>query len=77
MNDQLIIRTSPENLSEIRKIIQRLDQPPRRLMIAVRQSGNSQRIEQNNQADINLMVGKHAKVIVGDQNRDNSLRYRI
>ncbi|MCW8920483.1 MAG: hypothetical protein OQK68_03310 [Sedimenticola sp.] len=77
MNDQLIIRTSPENLAEIRKIIQRLDQPPRRLMIAVRQSGNSQRIEQNNQADINLMVGKHAKVIVGDQNRDNSLRYRI
>lgn len=77
MNDQLIIRTSPENLAEIRKVIQRLDQPPRRLMIAVRQSDSSQHFQQNNQADINLMVGKHAKVIVGDQNRDNSLRYRI
>ncbi len=36
MRDQLIIRTSPGNMAEIRRILKGIDRPPRRLMIYVR-----------------------------------------
>ncbi|TVO75932.1 MAG: hypothetical protein FHK78_10695 [Sedimenticola selenatireducens] len=77
MNDQLIIRTSPANLVEIRKVIQRLDHPPRRLMISVRQATGHQLNQRRTQADINLVVGKHAKVVVGNPGNDNTVRYQI
>jgi len=35
-NNQLIVRTSPRNLEEIRRVLARLDTPQRRLMISVR-----------------------------------------
>lgn len=65
MNDQLIIRTSAANLAEIRQILQRLDQPPRRLRISVRQAAGSQGSQQDLGADINAMVGKQGNVIIG------------
>lgn len=37
INDQLIVRTSPGNLKQIKKIIDNIDKPPKRLMIYVRQ----------------------------------------
>ncbi|MES9878299.1 MAG: secretin N-terminal domain-containing protein [Candidatus Sedimenticola sp. PURPLELP] len=37
MNNQLIIRTSPSNLLEIRELLDLIDRPARRLMIHVRQ----------------------------------------
>jgi len=37
LNNQLVVRTTPSNLAEIRGLLARLDHPPRRLMIAVRQ----------------------------------------
>lgn len=77
MNDQLIIRTSPANLAEIRKVLQRLDHPPRRLMISVRQATGRQFNQRGTKADVNLVVGKHAKVVVGNPNNDNSVRYQI
>lgn len=78
MNDQLIIRTSPGNLAEIKNVLKKLDQPPRRLMILVRQSAAGNTIQRRSQADVNLMIGKHAKVIVGDRSADsNSIQYRI
>ena len=39
MNSQLIIRTSPENLRQLRAIIRKFDRAPRQLRIAVRQGG--------------------------------------
>ncbi len=39
MNGQLVIRTSPENLAELKRIIRRFDRTPRQLRIAVRQGG--------------------------------------
>ncbi len=65
MNDQLIIRTSAANLAEIRQILQRLDQPPRRLQISVRQAAGNQGSQQDLGADINAMVGKQGNVIIG------------
>ena len=39
MNGQLIIRTSPRNLEQLRAIIHKFDHAPRQLRIAVRQGG--------------------------------------
>ena len=36
MNNQLIIRAKPEQISEVRKILQRIDRPARKLIIYVR-----------------------------------------
>ncbi|MCW8943764.1 MAG: hypothetical protein OQL27_03260 [Sedimenticola sp.] len=77
MNDQLIIRTSPTNLAEIKKVLQQLDHPPRSLMILVRQSAGGGTAQRRSQADINLMIGKHAKVGVGNPTNNSSIQYRI
>lgn len=76
MNNQLIIRTSPENLREIREILQRLDRPPRRLMISVRQASATNLTRHRSQADINAMIGE-GKVIVGQPGGGEGLRYRL
>ncbi|AKH19868.1 hypothetical protein AAY24_05330 [Sedimenticola thiotaurini] len=76
MNDQLIIRTSAANLAEIRQILQRLDQPPRRLRISVRQFAGNHASQQALGADIDAMVGKQGRVIVG-QPGDGDVRLRV
>ena len=37
MNDQLIVRTTPENLAALKQVLRRIDRPARRLRIIVRQ----------------------------------------
>jgi hypothetical protein len=59
------------------QLIQRLDHPPRRLMISVRQATGQQLNQRRTQADVNLVVDKHAKVIVGNPGNDNTVRYQI
>ncbi|WP_321528351.1 hypothetical protein [Sedimenticola selenatireducens] len=76
MNDQLIIRTSPDNLVEIKKILQRLDQPPKKLQISVRQSAGEHQSQRAVEADMNTMIGKRAKVIVG-QPQNGGIRLRM
>ncbi|WP_428634379.1 secretin N-terminal domain-containing protein [Sedimenticola sp.] len=76
MNNQLIIRTSPDNLVEIKQILRRIDQPPRMLQISVRQSAGNQISQRATQADVNTLLGKHAKVIVG-RPQDNDLRLQM
>ncbi len=41
-NNQLIVRTSPRNLEEIRRVLASIDTPQRRLMISVRFDSNAQ-----------------------------------
>lgn len=41
--NQLVIRTTPDNLQEIRRILARIDTAPRRLLITVRQDADSER----------------------------------
>lgn len=38
MNNQLIIKTTPENMAELKRVLQSLDRSPRRLLISVRQN---------------------------------------
>ncbi len=38
MNNQLIIKTMPSNLAEIKQVLRQIDHAPRRLMITVKQN---------------------------------------
>ncbi|MEX0951171.1 MAG: secretin N-terminal domain-containing protein [Gammaproteobacteria bacterium] len=42
MNDQLIIRSTPQNIAEIKQILNSLDRAPQQLMISVRQNVDGQ-----------------------------------
>jgi type II secretory pathway component GspD/PulD (secretin) len=77
MQNQLIIRTSPENMREINKLLQRLDHPPRQLMIYIRQGIAVNRGGSGVSADVNAMVGKDAKVVVGKPGADEGVRVRV
>lgn len=43
MNNQLIVRTTPKNLAELKAVLARIDTRPRRLMISVRQDADVDR----------------------------------
>lgn len=43
MNNNLIVRTTPANLTEIRRVLDAIDRQPRRLMITVRQDADARR----------------------------------
>jgi len=53
--DKLAIRTTPENFSDLRKILDTVDAPPRRLLISVRQGRSGQTVDRN--VDISGSVG--------------------
>ena len=76
MNNQLIIRTSPHNLREIRRLLEQIDRPARRLMILVRQGSGDLGLSRQSTLDINAAPGSDTKVIIGQPGEANSLRYR-
>jgi type II secretory pathway component GspD/PulD (secretin) len=43
MQNRLVVRTTPANLSEIRRVLDAIDRQPRKLMITVRQDADAQR----------------------------------
>ncbi len=67
MQNQLIIRAAPDKVAEIRQLLEKLDHPPRQLMIYVRQGAATTTADSQIQADVNAMVGKDAKVAVGQK----------
>jgi hypothetical protein len=88
MNNQLIIKTTPENLAELKTILQSLDRSPRRLMISVKQDvgGQIQSREQSvsgrySTGDVAVGAGdgRHPDsgvVISGRDDEGNVIRYR-
>lgn len=74
MNNQLIIRTSEDNLREIRRILARVDRAPRRLVVSVRQGVDDQREARKLAADVNAMVGENTKIIVGHPTKEDTVR---
>jgi type II secretory pathway component GspD/PulD (secretin) len=60
---QLVVRTTPTNLEEVRRILAALDTAPRQLLITVRESTAVER--SRSQADISANVGgDHARVVI-------------
>ena len=69
-SNQLIVRTSAENLAQIRAVLDAIDQPPRRLMISVRfdagqQTARSARDEQAEQR-LQVLEGGQAYISTGE-----------
>lgn len=52
--NQLIVRTSPENLAELRRALAALDRPARRLEISVRFEGSDERARASLEADARI-----------------------
>jgi type II secretory pathway component GspD/PulD (secretin) len=88
MNNQLIIKTTPANLAEIKTILDSLDRSPRRLMISVKQdvSGQIQSREQSvsgrySTGDVTVGAGdtrrsRDGLIISGRDEDGNEIRYR-
>jgi hypothetical protein len=69
MNNQLILRVSPERLRDIREILQSIDHPPARLMISVRQGDSSERTRQSAGAQANVEIGDDGRIVIGPDGR--------
>jgi len=62
MNNQLILRTSPHNLAEIRKLLERIDTAPRRLKITVMQNVDSETVRRLTEVSGNIALGSDARI---------------
>ena len=88
MNNQLIVKTTPANLAEIKTILDSLDRSPRRLMISVKQDvgGKIQSREQSvsgrySTGDVTVGAGdtrrsRDGLIISGRDEDGNEIRYR-
>ncbi|HIP52986.1 MAG TPA: hypothetical protein EYH03_03125 [Chromatiales bacterium] len=65
MRNQLVIRTSPQNMAEIRRILKEIDRPPRRLMIHVRQGHETEATQQEIRGGIDARTGR-GRIRTGD-----------
>ena len=86
MNNQLIIKTTPSNLAEIKQLLKQIDHAPRKLMITVKQdvAGDSQFREDSlsgkySSGDVQIRNGRdHSteglSISAGD--KDANIRYR-
>ncbi len=77
MNGQLVIRTSPQNLAELKKIIHRFDRAPRQLRIAVRQGGAGRLHRRDIGVEGRIPVGDKGSVIIGSPGSKEGLHGRI
>lgn len=61
MNDQLFLRASPRNREEIKRVLESIDRPSRRLLI---------RVSQNRESDAGSRGGEvSGRVVIGDSSR--------
>ena len=66
MNNQLILRTSPNNMAEIRKLLESLDTALRRLKITVLQDVDSDTARRFTETSGSVSVGRDARISVPD-----------
>lgn len=70
LQGQLIVRTTPANLEEIRRILASIDTVPRQLVITVRQDADTDRSRSTAEVSGNV-GGDHARVIIPPSSSDN------
>ncbi|MCZ6803214.1 MAG: hypothetical protein O7D86_04580 [Proteobacteria bacterium] len=86
MNNQLIVKTTPSNLKQIKAVLAQIDYAPRRLMISViqdidgnfniREGGYSGRYESGNVKFESPDIGNEGTIIQGSDSNGNVIRYR-
>jgi type II secretory pathway component GspD/PulD (secretin) len=65
MNNQLIIRASPEQITQVRKLLEQLDRPARKLIIYVRHGADYDIDRDGVSIDINKRLGRHTGITTG------------
>lgn len=71
MQNQLIVRTSPANLAEIRKILEQIDTRPRQLLITVRQDVDLASARREAELSGRVGIGDSAAIAVPGSGRRN------
>lgn len=64
MHNQLILRTSPHNLAEIKKLLESIDTAPRRLRITVMQNVDDETISRLTEVSGSVGLGRNARLDV-------------
>ena len=64
LNNQLVLRTTPENLAQLKQVLATLDATPRQLVVSVRQDSDLDRSRSGAQVSGQVGVGDHASVSV-------------
>jgi len=64
LNNQLVLRTTPANLAQIKQVLATLDAMPRQLVVSVRQDSDLDRSRSGAQVSGQVGVGDHASVSV-------------
>ncbi len=62
MNNKLILRTSPRNLAEIRKLLEQIDTAPRSLKITVMQNVDSETVRRLTEVSGSIGLGGDARI---------------
>jgi type II secretory pathway component GspD/PulD (secretin) len=75
MNNSLIVRTTPSNLAEIRRVLESIDRLPRRLMITVRQDAEGRRDESG--AELSGTIGSRRARVDVPGSRDERAGARV
>lgn len=74
---QLIVRTTPENLDQLRDILKRIDTAPRRLIITVKQSVDGSMENSESQLSGQAELGAGVRIVSPDRDRGGtSIEYR-
>lgn len=77
MNYQLILRTSPRNLEQIRKLLESIDVAPRRLKITVLQNADSETVARLTGVSGNVGLGGAVRVIVPESGDGSGLNVEL
>ena len=77
MNYQLILRTSPHNLEQVKKLLESIDVAPRRLKITVLQNADSETIARLTGVSGNVGLSREARVAVPDSGDSGGLNVEI
>jgi type II secretory pathway component GspD/PulD (secretin) len=77
MGYQLIVRTSPHNLVQIRKLLDSIDTAPRRLKITVMQNVDSETAAQLIGVSGDIGLGGAARVVVQDRSGNDGLNVEL
>lgn len=69
--NQLIVRTTPANMAELKRILASIDTAPRRLLVTVRQDAGLDRARREAEVSGSVSAGDRARVTVPPGSRDD------
>lgn len=77
MNYQLILRTSPQNLEQVKKLLESIDVAPRRLKITVLQNADSETVARLTGVSGDIGLSREARVAVPDSGGSGGLNVEL